>query len=106
MSEEKKKIDPNSRDYEFSDIEQDPRFAVCKKEMFICFVIFAVFAAVMLLVVYVVGGGDPTKYSYILGMPAWYFWVFVVCGATAVGIAVLLDKVFKHMSLESEGDLE
>ena len=103
---EKKKIDPNSRDYEFSDIEQDPRFVVCKKEMFICFAIFVVFAVAMLLVVYVVGGGDPAQYNYILGMPAWYFWIFVVCFGTAAVIAVLLDKVFKHMSLESEGDLE
>lgn len=103
---EKKKIDPNSTDYSFSDIEQDPRFIVCKKEMFICFGIFVVFAVAMLLVVYVVGGGDPAQYNYILGMPAWYFWLFVVCAATAVVIAVLLDKVFKHMSLESEGDVE
>ena len=103
---EKAKIDPNSRDYNFKDIDQDPRFVVCKKEMLICFAVFVVFAAAMLFVVYIVGGGDPTQYNYILGMPAWYFWIFVVCTITAIAIAVILDKCFKHMSLEAEGDIE
>ena len=101
-----KKIQPNSRDYDFSDIEVDPRFIVCTREMFISFGVFAVFAIAMLFVVFVVGGGDPREYSYILGMPAWYFWVFVVCGLTAIGISIVLDKLFKHMSLEPEGQIE
>lgn len=104
--DEKKKIDLQSRDYDFKDIDVDPRFEVCKKEMFIAFGVFVVFAVAMLLVVFVVGGGDPLQYNYILGMPAWYFWVFVVCAATAVMVAVVLDKLFKHMSLEEVGDIE
>ena len=57
MSEEKKRIDPNSRDYDFKkDIDVDPRFKVCLKELFISFGVFVVFAAVMLFVVFVVGG--------------------------------------------------
>ena len=103
---EKTKIDPNSRDYDFKDIDQDPRFIVCKREVLICFGIFALFSIAMLFVVFIVGGGDPTQFKYILGMPAWYFWVWVVCGATAVLVAVLLDKCFKHMSLEAEGEIE
>lgn len=107
MSEEKKRIDPNSRDYDFKkDIDVDPRFKVCLKELFISFGVFVVFAAVMLFVVFVVGGGDPQQYTYILGMPAWYFWVFVVCAVTAVVVSIILDKFFRHMSLETEGELE
>jgi len=106
MSDVKKRIDPNSRDYDFKDIDVDPRFKVCLKELFICFGVFAVFAAVMLFIVFVVGGGDPREYSYICGMPSWYFWVIVVCLATAVAVAVILDKVFRHMSLEPDGELE
>lgn len=107
MSEERKRIDPNSRDYDFKrDIDVDPRFKVCVKELLISFGVFVVFAAVMLFVVFVVGGGDPQQYTYILGMPAWYFWVFVVCAVTAVAVSIILDKFFQHMSLEPEGELE
>ena len=63
-------------------------------------------ATMMLFVVFVVGGGDPQQYTYILGMPAWYFWVFVVCAVTAGAVSVILDKFFRHMSLEAEGELE
>ena len=62
--------------------------------------------SVLLFVVFVVGGGDPQQYTYILGMPAWYFWVFVVCAVTAVVVSIILDKFFRHMSLEAEGELE
>lgn len=107
MEVEKKRIDPESRDYDLKkDIDVDPRFKVCLREMWICFAIFAVFAAVMLFIVFVVGGGDPREYGYILGMPAWYFWVFVACAVTAAAVAVILDKFFTHMSLESIGDIE
>ncbi len=107
MEAEKRPIDPESRDYDFkTDIDIDPRFKVCFREMLISFGMFVVFAAVMLFVVFVVGGGDPREYSYILGMPAWYFWVFVVCIVTAVVVALILDKFFTHMSLESVGDIE
>ena len=58
MSEKERRIDPNSRDYDFKkDIDVDPRFKVCLKELLISFGVFVVFAAVMLLVVFVVGGG-------------------------------------------------
>ncbi len=107
MEVEKKRIDPESRDYDLKkDIDVDPRFKVCLREMWISFGVFAVFAAVMLYVIFIVGGGDPRQFSYIMGMPAWYFWVFVVCAVTAVVVAVVLDRFFTHMSLESIGDIE
>ena len=85
MEAEKKRIDPESRDYDCKkDIDVDPRFKVCLRELCISFGVFVVFAAVMLYVIFIVGDGDPRQFDYILGMPAWYFWVFVVCAATAV----------------------
>ena len=107
MEAEKKRIDPESRDYDLkTDIEVEPRFKICLRELLISFGVFIVFAAVMLFVIFVVGDGDPRQFNYILGMPAWYFWVFVVCAATAVVVALILDKFFTHMSLESVGDAE
>ena len=107
MEAEKKRIDPESRDYDLkTDIEVDPRFKVCLRELCISFGVFAVFAAVMLFVIFVVGDGDPRQFNYILGIPAWYFWVFVVCAVTAVVVALILDKFFTHMSLDPIGDIE
>ena len=107
MEAEKKRIYPESRDYDLkTDIEVDSRFKVCLRELCISFGVFAVFAAVMLFVIFVVGDGDPRQFNYILGIPAWYFWVFVVCAVTAIVVALILDKFFTHMSLESIGDIE
>ena len=107
MEAEKKRIDPESRDYDLkTDIEVDPRFKVCLRELCISFGVFAVFAAGMLCVIFVVGDGEPRQFNYILGVPAWYFWVFVVCAVTAIVVALILDKFFTHMSLESIGDIE
>lgn len=106
MSDNKKSVDSGSRNYDFKDIEVDPRFKVCQKEFFICCGIFAVFAALMLFCIYVVGGGDPLKYTYVLGMPLWYFAIVVMCIITAAAVSIILDKCFKHMSLESIGELE
>ena len=107
MEAEKKRIDPESRDYNLkTDIEVDPRFKVCLRELCISFGVFVVFAAAMLFVIFVVGDGDPRQFDYILGMPAWYFWVFVVYAVTAVVVALILDKFFTHMSLDPIGDIE
>lgn len=106
INETRKPIDPNSRDYDFKDIDVDPRFKVCLKEVFICIGIFVAFAAAMLISVFVIGGGNPLEYTYILGMPAWYFCVLLVCAATCALVAVILDKFFTHMSLEAVGELE
>ncbi|MEA4965562.1 MAG: DUF997 family protein [Oscillospiraceae bacterium] len=106
MSDVKKKIDPQSRDYDVKDVDIDPRFQVCRREFLFCCVIFVVFAAAMLFCVFVIGGGDPSNYIYILGIPQWYFAIVVVCVLTAVAVSILLDKCFRHMSLEADGELE
>lgn len=106
MEHESNHLDASSRDYDFKEIDIDPRFKVCLREFFICCVVFAVFAALMLFCVFVIGGGDPLEYTYILGMPQWYFAIIIVCIITAIGVSILLDKCFKHMSLEPNGEIE
>lgn len=107
MEDEKKRIDPESRNYDLKkDIDLDPRFKICLHELCISFGVFAVFATVMLYVVFIVGDGDSRKFNYIFGIPEWYFWVFVVCAVTAVTVSIILDKFFTHMSLESIGEIE
>lgn len=106
MEHENKQLDPASRDYDFKDIDVDPRFKVCLREFYICCVIFAVFSLAMLFCVFVIGGGDPVQYRYILGIPEWYFAIVVTCIVTSVVVSIILDKCFKHMSLEPEGEIE
>ena len=106
MNDAKKPIDPNSQDYDFKEIDVDPRFKVCLKEVFICFAVFALFSIAMIFSVFYIGGGNPLEFTYTLGMPSWFFAVIVVCIATCVLVAVVLDKFFTHMSLEAVGELE
>ena len=46
---ERKKIDPNSRDYNFSDIEPDERFVQTTKEFWITVGVFGVFTLLMMV---------------------------------------------------------
>lgn len=103
--EEKKVIDPNSRDYSLQDIEEDPRFKVCLREFFICLAVYFVYAGMLLIFMYTLGAGDPKGYTYVLGMPLWFF----LCLASLVLIIgvvwFLLDRVFLHMDLDPLGSL-
>ncbi len=99
-----RKIDPMSRDWSASDIKEDPRFKICRKEMIISFAVWAIFAAALLICIYIIGGGDPLEYGYICAMPAWLFWETIICIVTIVVVAVVVDKLFKHMSLEAYED--
>ncbi len=101
-----KVIDPNSRDYSFDDIVEDERFVVCRREAIVSIIMYFVLAGSMLVAMYVVGAGDPTQYSYILGMPTWYFAVGLCAIGAIVILNILLSKYYRHMSLDPEGELE
>lgn len=54
----KREIDPNSRDYEFSEIEPDERFVQTAKEFWVTIGTFCVFTVLMILNLYMVNGPD------------------------------------------------
>ena len=69
----KREIDPNSRDYEFSEIEPDERFVQTAKEFWVTIGTFCVFTVLMILNLYMVNGPDPQHYTYVFGFPLWIF---------------------------------
>lgn len=52
---EVKKIDPESRDYDLKDIQVDARFTQTTKEFFLTMGVYLVFAALMIVNLFVVG---------------------------------------------------
>lgn len=107
MNEDQKKIiDPESTDYSLEDIVEDERFVQCRKEAIVSIIMYFVMAGAMLLAMYTVGAGDPTQYTYIFGMPSWYFAVGCAAVGAIVILYILLAKFFRHMSLEPVGGLE
>lgn len=89
-----------NRDYDIRNIEVDERFVIAKREMLITFAVQLCYTFVMLIVAYTVGKGDPKSYSFIMGMPGWWFYALLVTIAFLVLIYYLISKVFVPVSVE------
>lgn len=68
-----KKEDFYSTDYDINEIEDDERLLICKKEMKLVFFVQLMYTFILILVAYFLGKGDPKHYTYILGLPLWWF---------------------------------
>lgn len=88
--------------YNIDEIEEDPRFKVCAKEMKITFGIQLIYTVITMTAAYVIGKGDPKDYTYIMGMPAWWFAVMVICLIFLGIIIFVTNKVFVNMDLHDE----
>ena len=88
-----------SRDYDFAEIEVDPRFLQCRKEMFISFSTWLAFTAISIAVAYGFGKGPVEEYKYILGLPQWWFAVIVVSVVFTFIVIFLSLFVFQDMEL-------
>lgn len=84
--------------------EEDERFRTCYKEMYIAFAFQLAYVAIMFFIAYGWGGKSLSEYTFILGMPSWFF----ACLATVVGFLVLLAflcfRYFKDISIEAYVD--
>ena len=85
------KVDPESRNYSFDQIEDDPRLKRTTKEFFITIGVYAIYAALMILNLYIFGSKDPSTYKYILGFPQWIF--NLVC--LLIGMVITVDRMEK-----------
>ncbi len=88
-----------SRDYDFAEIEIDPRFLQCRKEMIISFSTWLAFTAISIAVAYSLGKGPVEKYKYVLGLPQWWFAVIVVSVVFTFIVIFLSLFVFQDMEL-------
>lgn len=92
-----------SRDYEFKDIEIDPRFKVCTREMIITLAVWFLYAIISITVAYELGKGPVEAYTYVMGLPKWWFaTILITLIFTFVVIGITLF-VFKDMDLTDVG---
>ncbi|MBA1334573.1 MAG: hypothetical protein HPY66_2422 [Firmicutes bacterium] len=94
------------RNYSFDEIEIDPRFKRCEKEMKITFGVQILFTLISVFVAYTLGKGPVEEYKYIMGLPSWWFAVIVVTIVFTFIVIGITKMVFKDMDLTDEGVVE
>lgn len=100
MKEEFKSVDDQSRDYDFSEIEDDPRFLIINKEVKFAYIIWIAFAVLSLGAIYGLGGGDPTEYSYVMGLPLWFFAYLMIVVVFIIVLTYVIRNKFQDMDLD------
>lgn len=103
---DKKNIDPNSRDYNFSDIEPDERFTQTFKEFLITAVTYIIFAFLMIVNLFVVGSTPPEEYTYVLGLPLWIFLEIVILIGMVIAEEIIVTFVYKDMDVTPKGNIK
>lgn len=63
------------------DFEEDPRYRVSVREARIVIAYWVVFTVVLTAIAWGIGGNrSADEITFVLGMPAWFFWSAVVAG--------------------------
>lgn len=93
------------RNYSFDDIEVDPRFIRCAKEMKITFLVWILFAVISIGVSYLLGRGDVQDYTYVAGLPLWWFMAILISLLFTALVIFITKFVFQDMDLTDEGSL-
>lgn len=93
--------DYKTRNYEFSEIEEDPRFVVANKEFKIAYLVWALFTVTTIGIAYYFGKGDPTQYTYVMGLPKWFFLTLVNVVFFIGVISFIVKRIFKDMDLNN-----
>lgn len=101
-----KKAEYYSTDYDFKDINIDPRFKICEKEMKISFVVWFAYAFITIATAYYLGRGPVENYKYIMGIPAWIVGSVIVTLIFYIIVLFITNKVFKNMDLNDKGDIK
>ncbi|MCI5896800.1 MAG: DUF997 family protein [Candidatus Aphodousia sp.] len=95
-----------SRDYEFDEIEDDPRLVRAKKEMIITFTSYFIYVVIMLYVCYYFAAKDMAEMQYLFGLPRYLSVLCIIAVIGAVCIMSLSHIVFKAEDLQDEIDDE
>lgn len=87
------------------DFDEDPRYTVSQREMWISVAFWAVWTAAIVAVAWTLGAGeDATELEFVLGFPAWFFWSAIVCSVVFSIIPYFLVKYgFTDMPLTTDG---
>lgn len=87
------------RNYDLSDIKEDPRFRVCFREMLISFGVFFLYLISMIGAAYKFSNVPADEVTYIMGLPSAWFACIVIL-LIFIGISWFVIKiVFQDMDL-------
>ncbi len=81
--------------------EEDPRYKQCNREAIIGLSLGIINLIWWFGFGYGLGSKPVSEYTYILGFPAWFFMSCIVGGILfSILTIVMINKLFKHMSLD------
>jgi uncharacterized membrane protein YhdT len=83
------------------------RYSQSNKEALISFMLYGVFFAWWYVAAYGLGSGDPSSYTYVWGMPSWFFYSCIV-GYVAISLLVwaVVKIFFKEIPLDEPSQKE
>lgn len=82
---------------------QDQRFKIANREALIGVGLVFINFAIWFGFAYGLGSGDPAKYDYVMGFPAWFFYSCIAGTVFMVLLIWITIKVFfKDVSFEEE----
>lgn len=91
-------VNPESRDYSFNQIEDDPRLKRTTKEFFITILVYIIYAVLMITNLFVLGK-NPQNYTYILGFPLWIFIEICLIVGMVVTVELITKFIYKDMDI-------
>ena len=94
-----KNIDPESRNYSFCDIEDDPKLKRTLKEFWITIFTYVIYAALMIMNLFIVGR-HSADFPKPLGFPLWIFILICLLLGMVITVEVICSFVYKDISLE------
>jgi uncharacterized membrane protein YhdT len=83
--------------------DTDKRYAQANKEAILALIAYAFYFLWWYVCAYGLGDGDPELYSYVLGLPAWFFYSCIV-GYPLITLVLwcMVRFGFNNMPLEAE----
>ncbi|WP_100402701.1 YhdT family protein [Bacillus sp. FJAT-42315] len=84
---------------------QDPRFVIAKKEAWIGIILVVINFIWWYGFAFGLGAAPVEEYTYVLGLPAWFFYSCVVGLVLMVVLVTIVVKVFfKEVPFDEDGD--
>jgi uncharacterized membrane protein YhdT len=85
--------------------QKDPRFSIAHKEAWIGLGLAVINFVWWFGFAYGLGSKSPNEYTYIFGLPAWFFYSCILGFIVMVALVVFVVRVFfKDIPLNDEGE--
>ncbi|MBO2536164.1 YhdT family protein [Rummeliibacillus suwonensis] len=83
----------------------DKRYKIAHREALIGIALVIINFAIWFGFAYGLGSGDPKKYSYVFGFPAWFFYSCIAGTIFMIILIIIVIKFFfKDVSFDTEED--